>query len=822
MAEMHQIQPSRACKCLNVRIWPQLHQGNPPDFLIAAAGDSEYTLTYVGDKGVSIAHPQVTMRTRKIGPLIADSARCIRLTTLTCLLCQTVAYRVQQLVASDVDIQEGPLLPSPDWVEQDTLLSSCGWIEVHKDCLLAEDITRLLSSSTYSSTFGIALPQNAATTETPTQPAQESHQESCAQTSTPVGPFLYNLKPLLPPAPFVPSHPVFAHLSSIAAKASEHLRSLAEEQIAAIVRDKLAELEKADDVLRHDVEELWRNFVGTLGEVEKQIGPKAGETRRRDSSRGLSLSTSTPMVSVRNFVPTPSAAPRMLSPSSSRSRVSSLSASLATSALHHVRRVQEPTEGRERSPSGSPRSPPPYSSHPSSLGSAEGSMSSSLESSPKLSPRMNSDSIVQPFKRTMDESRDTAVSFRYFTILEADVARARHRSTSQPNTRSECAEPAKETGDSNAAKATMSTKGAEESHAHPPESSVPEVIPPTEGTPLARRRKVKFDITAEAATGEGTSPRANGETRQNEELIFDFEDASSEPESSDAAPALPFIENAQARRRGRQRVVANVGALPASLSSLRPTSLPPYSVLQSKETEQPPTSVSNSTTSPSAPPVLLLQETPSEYPEQLDPQEEEILKLVAANTPSHRSAWKRNSKAWQLFVSRRRNGVPGALIPEETEDGSGRAADDTDDGDWGTSKDIRWSLGNAGFAASLPVDISPLSRQREPLSLASYQPKTSLSDRVGTIVPTFPDDRRHTSSSTMRRASYAERDRSRSIDPGALDFIAGDGEEAEDDESDEEPSKANVADEGRGRQRAFKILQARSRVPEAGMWMSLA
>ncbi|KAG8218970.1 hypothetical protein J3R82DRAFT_4712 [Butyriboletus roseoflavus] len=90
------------------------------------------------------------------------------------------------------------------------------------------------------------------------------------------------------------------------------------------------------------------------------------------------------------------------------------------------------------------------------------------------------------------------------------------------------------------------------------------------------------------------------------------------------------------------------------------------------------------------------------------------------------------------------------------------------------------------------------------------------------MVPAFPDGRRHTSSATLRRASYAERDRSRAIDPGALDFIPGEGEDVEEDESEEEPSKANVADEGRGRRRAFKILEARSKVPEAGMWMSLA
>lgn len=258
-----------------------------------------------------------------------------------------------------------------------------------------------------------------------------------------------------------------------------------------------------------------------MSEVEKQIGPKVAETRRRDSSRGLSLSTSgvsgTSLVPVRNFVPTPSMAPRTMSPSSSLPRISSLSASLATSAFHHVRMVQESAETRERSP-------PPYSSHPSSLGSAEDSISSSLESSPELSPRLNGDSIVQPFKRSMDERRDTAASFRYFTILEADVARARQQdATSLPNTRSEgTSKPAKENGDSNAATVTTPAKEAEEAHAHPPENSDRGVISPTDGTP--RRRKVKFDVQAEILTGEGTSSRVGGASQENqgEGLILSF------------------------------------------------------------------------------------------------------------------------------------------------------------------------------------------------------------------------------------------------------------------------------------------------------------
>ena len=130
---------------------------------------------------------------------------------------------------------------------------------------------------------------------------------------------------------------------------------------------------------------------------------------------------------------------------------------------------------------------------------------------------MNSDSIVQPFKRSMDEARDTAVSFRYFTILEADVARTRPlQGASQPDARSEGApkagESAKETGDSNAAKETTPDRQAKE--AHPPESSDRNTIPPADET--RRRRKVKFDIKAEFVTGDGVSPTVNAESRENE------------------------------------------------------------------------------------------------------------------------------------------------------------------------------------------------------------------------------------------------------------------------------------------------------------------
>jgi len=129
------------------------------------------------------------------------------------------------------------------------------------------------------------------------------------------------------------------------------------------------------------------------------------------------------------------------------------------------------------------------------------------------------------------------------------------------------------------------------------------------------------------------------------------------------------------------------------------------------------------------------------------------------------------------------------------------------------SVDGRWS---AGIPASLPINIGPLIRQREPLSLASYLPKSSLPE-WREVAPPSPDT--DGSAATFRRASYADRDQSRHLDPGPHDFMAESGDEGE---SNEESGPIGVLDEARGRLRALKILEARSRIPVEGMWRSLA
>lgn len=104
--------------------------------------------------------------------------------------------------------------------------------------------------------------------------------------------------------------------------------------------------------------------------------------------------------------------------------------------------------------------------------------------------------------------------------------------------------------------------------------------------------------------------------------------------------------------------------------------------------------------------------------------------------------------------------------------------------------------------------------------------------------------RHYLSSREVRRAAYAERDVERGIDPGALDYVSMLGVPREEDEFDSGSPDTEGGDRDRrnastsaakgvngagpgagrsGRDRAQRILesQARSGVPDDGMWRSL-
>jgi len=117
------------------------------------------------------------------------------------------------------------------------------------------------------------------------------------------------------------------------------------------------------------------------------------------------------------------------------------------------------------------------------------------------------------------------------------------------------------------------------------------------------------------------------------------------------------------------------------------------------------------------------------------------------------------------------------------------------------------------------VNIANRLKPREPLSLSSYRPQNAL--------PTLPEQdvasnsTKQLSSTSIRKATYAERDRARSLDPGPLDF-AVEEEDAEEEVDDEDDSRTADDAGEKARKKALRILQARSELPEEGMWRSLA
>ena len=227
--------------------------------------------------------------------------------------------------------------------------------------------------------------------------------------------------------------------------------------------------------------------------------------------------------------------------------------------------------------------------------------------------------------------------------------------------------------------------------------------------------------------------------------------------------------------------------------------------------------------------------------DELDPRDAALLRLVAADTPSHRGAWKLDSEAWRSFTQPPGGrGKSSADVSEDEDDNIGLVPSELSAGDSTefSSDDNAEYYGRrfptapmhtysqylpesrAGVPGSLPIPISQLAKKGASLSLASYRPETPFVDH--TAVATLPAlSSKHASAASFRRASYAERDRQRAMDPGALDF-ATETDEAESENSEEETEVARSDVGTRSRKQALKILQKSSEVPEEGMWRSLA
>ncbi|KAL0580512.1 hypothetical protein V5O48_001499 [Marasmius crinis-equi] len=685
---------SYACNCLNVKLRCKRVDENPD-----LPSSQDYTPVYIErDEDIKITFPHLTLRTRKRAPFVPDPTKTARYTSLTCLCCETLVYRIHQVVSVDDhhNLKEGPII-TKGWTETEVLRSSSGWVEVHQHVLTDDGIGRQENSPQFSRTFGIVIAPSLSSAPTETISGRALELEDVPK---------YKLPPIPPIFPEPKSTTsLFATLASVAGRKSSNLRSSAEEYIDEIVKKKIHEIRLAENQLKKDVQFLLTRHNDGIKKAEQENNPFTPHPTPSPQPQNVPDASKTERLTsvVHDFVPTTPAQPRSPPPKVPGPRVSALSASLATSSFHHPR-------AQQHSP---PRSPV----------SIQSASSATLTMQPTAAEVGN----VHRWGRNTNERLDIATSFNYFLNLEEEMER---RKRELQGTSTSTAQSSQAAGSSSTAKKqTEDPKKKQDVRKLEVESSESEVAtsklapsPKSKG-----KRKVTFDVKVDQPESAQSIDPVDPE-----DMIFDFEDEGGQ-RGARSEGSLPLVEQSASRPPNPQRRGSK--ELPEMLSNLRPSSLPNPSYLPNHTADQ-------STSTP--PPSITKEARASSYrsspSHQVDPtdarslpipgraqsgntaqetsrsvRDEEILTKLAASMPSHRAAWRNNREEFTSFFSEKSD--------DWMEDIEETAAPDTNDRD----REDAWQ--NTGVPGSVPIAIHrPNTKpQRTPLSLASYQGERFLS-----------------------------------------------------------------------------------------------
>ncbi|KAL5488063.1 hypothetical protein ACEPAI_6171 [Sanghuangporus weigelae] len=846
--------PTYACRCLNIRLCKgktskqgTQHQSQQKDT------SAEYLPLYVGDEGIKISHNELTLRTRS--RVVSDSTSSTGRTQsmlVTCLVCDTAAYRIKTEVPPDEDAKEGPILPTEDWAERDTLRSKSGYVDVRvgtEGCIAQDEIKRLLSSSSsYSQYFSLAMPSESHILSTTAPPLLPQARLTIPASHS----FLPNLPPFLPPPPFTPSHPIFLHLSSIATATSNDARRDTEKRIENFARQELARLEEHETDLRTQLEHIWWIVKEGLKKAEQERDASllhALKSRRRSMSPHYPPSSADDMgsVIVRNFIPSTYHTPRAIR--SSAARTSALSASLATTSFHHPRAQQDirsDLAGVRDHPALLTPSPPPYTSNPSS--SRSGSESELPTASIAIASRS--------FKRNMDESNDAAATYRFFVIEEQEAERRKAKERAEKNRNNEVTRENKDAPDPDSRKqASAPTPQAEEKR---DAASTNDKLASPKKKDI--RRKVTFNIEPNIVTIK-RDIIAEAEEEQlpekGEDLLFEMDGVNPNPvEREDQGPAQDDqnVQNSQneaktensfhepaerPQRSGRRQKDSKDAGLPQSFAALRPSSLPAPSHIRppvrsqthndGSETKQ--LDVPQASGSSQAKDIKRQSSEGDVTEEVLSPEQKDFLKLVAAETPSHRGFWKPGSDSWKIF-DRNRGHLSSGRQSRPTEYDDVEDPPSNANGRNKESTDLDWRhYRRPDVVGSLPIPMAPIAQQK-PAGPLSLRPKTSLTDRPGTLVPPLlslpavpeeeEEEKEKRSAASIRKEVYAERNKARGLDPGILDFGDGDDDDEDGGGSPEPEDPVDQVSTSRSRQHALEIIRIRNAAPPEGFWRSLA
>ena len=328
------------------------------------------------------------------------------------------------------------------------------------------------------------------------------------------------LPPLFLPPPFTPSHPAFSYLSSIANSESQAIRDAAEEYLARVTQEKLAEIRAHETRLRQQTESLWSQFRQGLEKFGADKRDHQGHGRRESGKWNAQGNSPSPgaLVTINDFVPTPAIHQRS-NGGDSTPKASALSASLATPGFHH------PRERGAQNLSSSPR--------PATISDlSEPPLSPATASSTTMTNYIKADEtndILEPFKRDMSDSKDLATSL---LVLNLEAEMERRRRASKTGTVPESSAQGARKPDTTVTEVTQpnddTTKAINGVHRNLTQSPQPNSDQPVSETELTSpkakkgKRKVTFDVEADVATNKRettkkqeanqTNARVNGQT----------------------------------------------------------------------------------------------------------------------------------------------------------------------------------------------------------------------------------------------------------------------------------------------------------------------
>ncbi|CCA66557.1 hypothetical protein PIIN_00241 [Serendipita indica DSM 11827] len=655
---------------------------------------------------------------------------------------------------------------------------------------------------------------------TTTMSSQQQQQQTQSQP-------LLNLPELFPPPPFTPSHPLFVNLAKDAKKASKAARDAAEAEIAQYIEAKRRELIEYEANLKRQTNAIWRTWRDSVN---------------NDQQLPLSIpptpNTSEPVAPPMD----PRKQPKRLSSSASTSKTTSRAATVIRSfqeePVDASQQAANSIEASSVSPSNATPRPHPQMS----------ALGTSLRQTAMLYPSGRRAASPSPPIEQDNGTFESAFMDNFEGDRPSKKIHTKEKARREPGLDDDLSLSPKKPRPS--AMKRVSIGGAQSIDGESPESTDADGGTSGGGS---KRKAVKFSsdapdvVTVTREIKSEKLQKIKEEHARGEEAIFDLDgDEHDEPKPPSSPEPVPerganLVEERGQASTQEPRPVTLSFKLPSYLDNGRPSrkieytmarSLPATSVLSSmkgRDSEE----VGSLGLDINSSSLARTRKAKHGESSSQSPYAGELRRIMAAQTPTHRSAWRTGSfepgsrmgggsrsRGVNGYTSRtaalKRDSDDNASSDEESDDDTldmtGRQRDASNDSDRRTREDVILS-------ASVPMDVPRMRRVGEQPAMADHDFEGAMARSVdpGPALELMVAERQ----ANRRLTREDEEDSDQDLDSDRRGLARRSRRDEEEDEEGDAEAKKLMQEmiEGRGSLHAQRIL---SHTDRGSMWRSLA